>query len=265
MFKLKRQKRKKVGVNNKQQMITKELLQSIGNKKGLRNKEHIEKDYYQDLFLYNLFKISNNFIFKGGTALYKLYSIPRFSEDLDFSLMKATNNENIKEIINKAAENSGLKISNIKETKGSILIKMICTGLLTRQNTLRIDISLKNKLIKGFDVKNYIPEYVDINPFSLRMLKLEEIIAEKIHAILSRDKARDLFDLFFLLRISKYDKKLVEDKLKIFSIKYNEKDVINNITNLEKVWGAELKPFIFIELPEFKVVKDYVIDKIIKK
>ena len=75
---------------------------------------------------------------------------------------------------------------------------------MTKYNTLRIDINFKNKLLRGFDVKNYVSDYVDINPFSLRVLKVEEIIAEKIHAILNREKARDLYDLFFLLRIAKF-------------------------------------------------------------
>ena len=243
-------------------MITKELLQNIGNKKGLKNREHIEKDYYQDLFLYNLFKISNKFIFKGGTALYKIYNLPRFSEDLDFSLLEGMSNENIKEVVIKATKNANLEIKNVKETKGSLLIKINCVGLLTKQNTLRIDISLKNKILDGFDIKNYIPEYVDINPFSLRILKLEEIIAEKIHAIFAREKARDLFDLFFLLRMSNFNKKLIEEKLNIFNIKYNKKEFVKNINNLRNLWNKELRPFIFTELPEFDIVKDYVIKKL---
>ena len=66
-------------------------------------------------------------------------------------------------------------IKNIKETKGSLLIKISCLGLLTKQNTLRVDISLKNKVLNNFDIKTYIPEYVDISPFLVRILKLEEI------------------------------------------------------------------------------------------
>ncbi|MBM3303587.1 MAG: nucleotidyl transferase AbiEii/AbiGii toxin family protein [Candidatus Aenigmarchaeota archaeon] len=71
-------------------MIPKEMLVEAAKRKGLKNREHIEKDYFQDLFLYHLCRKTNALVFKGGTALYKIYSLQRFSEDLDFSLLGKT-------------------------------------------------------------------------------------------------------------------------------------------------------------------------------
>ena len=68
-------------------MITKEILMDVARKKGLLNKEYMEKDYFQDLLLFNIYKQTNLLIFKGGTALYKLYGLQRFSEDLNFTLI----------------------------------------------------------------------------------------------------------------------------------------------------------------------------------
>ena len=244
-------------------MITKEILLEIGRKKGLMNKEHIEKNYFQDLLLFYLFKKTNKFVFKGGTALYKIYGLPRFSEDLDFSIIEDISLEKAEKIIEEIAKNSNyFKIKSVKKIKDSLLIKISCIGILTKYNTLRVDINFKNKLLKGFDVKNYISDYIDINPFSLRVLKIEEIIAEKIHAILSREKARDLYDLFFLLRIAKYDKNLVEEKLKIFGKKLDKDILEKSIYNLGRVWKKELKAFILGELPDFNVVRDFVLSKI---
>ncbi|MBI2105963.1 nucleotidyl transferase AbiEii/AbiGii toxin family protein [Candidatus Woesearchaeota archaeon] len=244
-------------------MITKEILMEIGKKKGLTNKEYIEKDYFQDLFLFHLFKKTNKLIFKGGTALYKLYGLKRFSEDLDFSLLENLNTKSIEQIIRDMVENTGcFKIKSIKETKDSLLIKISCKGILTKYNTLRIDINFKNKVIKGFDIKNYISEFIDINPFSLRSLKLEEIISEKIHALFTREKARDVYDLFFLLRISALDKKLTQEKLKIFDIKYNPQKIAGKIENIKAVWEKELNPFVLDELPTYKNVKKFVIEKL---
>lgn len=248
---------------NKYKMISKEILLETGKKNGLTNKEHIEKTYFQDIFLFNLYKKTNKFIFKGGTALYKLYGLPRFSEDLDFSLLGGLSLEQAKEIIEDCIKKINyLKIKSIKKTKNSLLIKISCRGILTRYNSLRIDINFKNKVIEGFDIKNYISEYVDVNPFCLRALKLEEIISEKIHSLLNREKARDLFDLFFLLRISKFNKKLVKDKLKIFDMKFSQRKLRENINNIGKAWKKELKPFILVELPDFKSVRDYVFGKV---
>src|SRR3989344_3869360 len=238
-------------------MISKESLLEIGRQKGLSNKEHIEKNYFQDLILSYLYKKTNKLIFKGGTALYKLYNLSRFSEDLDFSVIEPIDVEKlIKETIN---DKELFKIKSIKTSYNTVLVKLSCKGLITKQNFLKIDINLKNSVLKGFDIKSYISDYADINPFFLRSLKPEEIISEKIHALLSREKPRDLYDLFFLLRLSKFDRNLIDQKLNIFNMKYDKKIIDERVNNLEFSWEKELKPFVFGELPDFNVVKDFVL------
>jgi len=242
-------------------MISKELLLEIGKKKKLANKEYIEKSYFQDIFLFNLYKKTNNFVFKGGTALYKIYNLPRFSEDLDFSLIDNIND--IEKIIRAIIEEINFfKIKSIKKVKDSLLVKISCVGILTKYNTLRIDINFKNKVLDSFDVVNYISDYIDINPFSLRVLKLNEIIAEKIHSLLNRQKARDLYDLFFLLRITKFDKKLTEKKLELFGMKLDRKIIERRINELENIWEKELKAFILEDFPDFNTVKYFVLKNI---
>ncbi len=244
-------------------MISKELLTEIGKKKGLSNKEHIEKDYFQDIFLYHLSKKTNNFVFKGGTCLYKLYGLQRFSEDLDFSLVEEMNSKEIESIIKETIKNTDfLKIKTTKNLHDSVLIKISCKGILTGYNTLRIDVNTRNRLLKGFDVKNYISEYVDIAPFSLRVVKPEEMIAEKIHSLLRRDKARDLYDLFFLLRFSKFDKELVEEKLRIFGMSFGRRMLEDKIRKIRVVWEKELRAFVLGDLPEFDVVRKYVLERV---
>lgn len=244
-------------------MIEKETLLDIGKNKGLKNREHIEKDYYQDLLLFNLFKKTNKFVFKGGTALYKLYKLPRFSEDLDFSIIEDMDKETIVNIVKEAVKNiNGFEIKSVKQTKDSVLVKISCKGILTKYNTLRADMNFKNKILQGFDVKSYIPEYIDINPFSLRSLKTEEIIAEKIHSIFMRKKARDLFDLFFLLRISGFNLDLLKQKLEIFGMGFDLKEFTKRVNEAENLWEKELKPFVLTDLFSFKTAKNFVLEKI---
>jgi len=239
--------------------MDRELLLEIGKKKGLKNREHIEKDYFQDKLLYWIFKLTNNLVFKGGTALYKLYNMPRFSEDLDFTLLDPK--ERIEEKILKIAGKLNAKV-NAKRFKTSLLFKLRLKGILTSYNTIRIDVSLKNKALLGFDLKSYVPDYIDIKPFSLKILKLKEMVAEKIHSLLARKNARDLYDLFFLLRISKFDKKLVEEKLKIFGMRFDANLIKKQINEIKPIWEAELKPFVLDELLDFNVAKDFVIKRL---
>ena len=234
-------------------LIEKELLLKIAKNKGLKNKEHIEKDYFQDLLLYHLYKKSNNFIFKGGTCLYKLYNLPRFSEDLDFSVLAQGN---IRETVESVARELKAKIES-KKTKTSFLFKLRFPGILTQFNTIRIDVSLVN-IVLGFEVKNYISSYIDIPPFFLRVLKLEEILAEKIHALIKRNNARDLYDLFFLLRFVEPNKELIQKKLKIFRMEFDKELIKRKIEEIKPKWEAELKPFLLTELTDFEVAKEFV-------
>ena len=240
--------------------MDRELLLEIGKKKGLKNREHIEKDYFQDKLLYWIFKLTNNLVFKGGTALYKLYNMPRFSEDLDFTLLDPK--ERIEDKILKIAGKLNAEV-NTKRFKASLLFKLRFKGVLTSYNTVRIDVSLKNKALLGFDLKSYVPDYIDIKPFSLKILKLKEMVAEKIHSLLARKNARDLYDLFFLLRISRFDKKLVEEKLKIFGMRFDANLIKKQINEIKPIWKAELKPFVLEELPDFDVVKGFVIKRLV--
>ena len=241
-------------------MITKEILKEVGKKKKIFNKEFIEKDYFQDILLFNIYKQTNLLIFKGGTALYKLYGLQRFSEDLDFTLIK---NTNIEEIIKNALINiSNSEIKNIKKLKNSISIKIAFKGIITKYNTVRIDINLKNVILEEFDVKNYVSSYPDINPFNLRILSLKEIVAEKVHSILNRESARDLYDLFFLLKFVDINKHLIIKKLELFDMKVNYSILRKRIKNLRTLWKNELKSFVLYELPEFDAVSSFVLEKL---
>lgn len=238
-------------------MISKEMILEIAKKKRLTNKEHIEKDYFQDLVLYHICKKTNQLVFKGGTCLYKLYGLPRFSEDLDFSIIGKIDSE---AIVRDVANTLGAKITDVKKMKNSLIIKLVFSGILTSRNSLRIDISLSNEVF-AYNVKNYVPPYIDINPFSLRALDLKEILAEKIHAILAREKARDLYDLFFLLRFVEPDKALIEKKLKLFGMSFEYGAFKKRVENSESLWIAELKPFVLAELMDFEIARDFVIEK----
>ena len=209
-----------------------------------------------------IYKQTNLLVFKGGTALCKLYGLQRFSEDLDFSLMKDLNAEEVIKKILQSINNTEIK--EIKRLKDSLLIKIAFKGILTRHNTIRVDINFKNTIFEKFDVKNYVSSYIDINPFNLRVLSLKEIVAEKIHALLNRESARDLYDLFFLLKFVELDKLLVTKKLALFHMEIDYSKLKKRINNLKTLWRKELEPFVLSELPGFEPVSGFVLNKLEK-
>ena len=53
------------------------------------NDATVLREYLQLLFLSRLYEYSKNqqIVFKGGTAIHLIYKAPRFSEDLDFTVV----------------------------------------------------------------------------------------------------------------------------------------------------------------------------------
>ncbi|MDD3083838.1 MAG: nucleotidyl transferase AbiEii/AbiGii toxin family protein [Candidatus ainarchaeum sp.] len=237
--------------------IDNELLITIGKRNNLSNKEHIEKTWFQDHLLYYLSKKMDDLIFKGGTALYKFYSLPRFSEDLDFS----TNKDVDKELLEEFCKKNNILL-DYKKIRNSHLFKLRFNGILTEKNTVRIDINVSKKIC-SVENKEFISFYPDVPPFIIKTMSLKEIFAEKIHAILNRTKARDLYDIFFLLKIIKPNKDFLLKKLEDKGIKTSEKElkkmILAKIDDYSFIWKEELKHFILQELPEFKTVKDFII------
>ena len=170
---------------------------------------------------------------------------------------------NIEETIRKALLNiNNSDIKEIKRLKNSISIKIAFKGIITKYNTVRIDINLKNIILEKFNVKNYVSSYPDINPFNLRVLSLKEIVAEKIHSLLNRESARDLYDLFFLLKFVDIDKQLITKKLEIFDMKINHSTLKKRVNNLKGLWEKELSSFVLYELPKFNDVSKFVLKKL---
>ena len=92
---------------------------------------------------------------------------------------------------------------------------------------------------------------------------IEEMLAEKIRALFTRDKARDLYDLWFLL--GKGIKTEIEDinrKLKIYGERFDKKKFIEKIEDKRKSWEMDLKGLIRGKLPEFSIVKKEVIERL---
>ena len=80
-----------------------------------------EKDYYVTMILRELAGRCSFVVFKGGTSLSKCYrAIRRFSEDIDIAVDTALSQgqkQKLKKNIQETAEELGLRIPNIEETR----------------------------------------------------------------------------------------------------------------------------------------------------
>ncbi len=70
-------------------MITVETIEKLARQSQMSVFPNVVREYFQHVFLSKLYVLpeSEQLLFKGGTALRIVYGSPRFSEDLDFSLV----------------------------------------------------------------------------------------------------------------------------------------------------------------------------------
>lgn len=133
-------------------------------------------------------------VFKGGSALMFCYGLDRMSEDLDFDVTSA---DAVEQILICATKNRGYQIRIAKATKTGRRYVVHYTEV----DTLDIDLSARNSII---DTSKYQQFY------GLNVYTLGSIFRQKLTTIEMRTKARDIYDLAFILKNHK-DKLSYED------------------------------------------------------
>lgn len=248
-------------------MLSKQDLGAFKSTLGY-NIWQIEKDYLQHLFLLFLSRnIKNELVFKGGTALQKAYGLNRFSIDLDFTLLDRNLDFDILNLISKDLKNFGINnLYKADKSKTGFNFKFAIQGPLydgTEKSTssLIIEISSRESVVLKPAAIEIVPIYTDIQPYMLIIMKLEEILAEKVRAIFTRTKSRDIYDLWFLLKKNvKIDINLINKKLSYYKINYNKKDFFDCLIKTRKSWENELKLLITF-VPKFETVLGYIKEK----
>jgi len=177
----------------------------------------VERDYAISWVLKALYadpKLSKLLAFKGGTALRKAY-FPhyRFSADLDFTLREpidhVTLQEGLRTAIEPITDRSGMEIDlpdfrTTREIPGqqSFEARVRFIGPRGQRQDpprIRLDMTAWEEVLLPLEAKSLIHSYSDSCEAELVVLSLPEILAEKLRAILQRDRPRDLYDVWWLL------------------------------------------------------------------
>jgi hypothetical protein len=245
-------------------MLSRDELKEISKDSGLRANQQ-EKDYVQMLALFHIYRrVGRELIFKGGTALEKVYGLNRFSEDLDFTKNGKVDMEELLEKLTAGMRNYGVdcQFRKDKTLEKSEKYKLNAKGPLFERETsrvfLRLEISIREKPLMEPEIKGMFPKYRDIPNFSLAAMPMREIGAEKVRAILTRDKARDIYDLWFLLKKGvEIDDKMVENKLSYYGTSFSSKDFHERIQDSRKSWESELSVLVPL-VPSFEEVEAYI-------
>ncbi|MEA2075390.1 MAG: nucleotidyl transferase AbiEii/AbiGii toxin family protein [Euryarchaeota archaeon] len=243
-------------------MIPKEDLIRIARLNGLRAFQQ-EKHYIQTMVLRSIYSTTNDLAFKGGTCLWLFHGLNRFSEDLDFTMRTGKEMElkNLPAEVEKDLELYGIdsEIRVINDNEISFSFRIGAKGpLFTREierSFVRIEISKRENIIKQLDVLELDANYMDILPFFVVLMNKDEILAEKVRAILTRNRARDVYDLWFLLKKeARFDLNLINEKLKYYNRLFEKVVFMERVRGMEQYWESELKPLVIGRLPHFEAV-----------
>lgn len=142
------------------------------------------KDIYGDI------AIAPSLGFKGGTAAYLFYNLPRFSVDLDFNLLNNTDEIKIKEKIENIAERYGA----IQESKIKRFTIFVLLSYEKGERKIKIEIFKRNTGDK-YMMRNYLG-------IPMLVMAEEDMAANKLFALLDRKEIanRDIFDIWYFLK-----------------------------------------------------------------
>jgi predicted nucleotidyltransferase component of viral defense system len=178
----------------------------------------ILKDIYSDV------SISSLLGFKGGTAAYFFYDLPRFSVDLDFDLLN--DSESNRDLVFEKVRKIISKYGEIKDEQKKFATVFFALSYEANEHQIKIEINTR-KTGANYEMKNYfgIPVLVSTK---------ESMFSAKLVAMLNRKRfaARDLFDVYFFLKNNWNTDKKVFEAYDIFSEKEYIKKCISFIERI---------------------------------
>lgn len=256
--------------------------------------EILERDYILSWIIAGISEVKalrDTLAFKGGTALKKcFFGDYRFSEDLDFSAIgDVPTGKKMEMAIQDACENASRMVNEYAPVEiackryterephpggqEAFTIRSRFPWQRTPQTRVMVETALDEKIFKPVEEKFIIHEYGEPIKVPIKVYALEEIIAEKLRAILqhaemlrergwTRSRARDYYDLWRVL--CKFQDRLnfsdfpdfIHSKCAVRNVTFNQPEDFFQTTMLryvEKTWKQWLGPLIS-DLPDFKIV-----------
>ncbi len=245
-------------------MITQEQLQKLTREFKI-NKTVVAREFVQITFLKELYtqNFSKDLFFKGGTAIRLLYGGHRFSEDLDFTFMLEEKEfEKSMEILFSALSNRyPFKFKERSSITGKTYLLTAQIPVVEPLVYVRLDFSAREDVLEPTNsiLKTRYP--VIVQNF-IRSLSKDEILAEKVRALMTRNKHRDLYDLWILQDLGGVLKpNLIKKKLNYYGEKMDRKKILARLEEFSKEeFVVDLRPFVSLnERDKLGDLFDYVI------
>jgi predicted nucleotidyltransferase component of viral defense system len=210
------------------------------------NMSVLEKDYFVTLVLY-LLKDVKGIYFKGGTALQKIFlGYSRLSEDVDYTVEKDF--DNVREEIKYLIMQSGFfeDISKDKDVTDFVRLIVHYKGFSGKDGTVFIDLNKRAELQlkpERHEVRHFYSGFIP--SFSVNTLAKEEMIAEKVAAAIGRNKPRDHYDVYQIIKHNFHiNMNLVRKKCELSNNDSSIIKMFNNAKKLKNRWDSDLVPLL---------------------
>jgi predicted nucleotidyltransferase component of viral defense system len=194
--------------------------------------------------------------FKGGTALQKtLLDYARISEDIDYTIQRPL--KEVRKEIEQAIKTSIL-FGEITQDKDVDQFVRLVVHYKTElgNDTIFIDVNEKGKLLtkpEQLDMKHFYP---NIPKFKVWCLSKKEMIAEKVAASIGRNKPRDHYDIYQIIKKKlPIDMKLVKEKCIKSDHDPSILKMFNRAKKLYKHWNQDMQPLLAKEITFQEVMK----------
>lgn len=154
--------------------------------KKLRKRQQVQIALLQDILIEIMYKIVDQPVLHGGTAIWRCYAGNRFSEDLDFYFNPKMD---FQASLGKYLASYGMQIMKYKNT-GNVMFCKITDG--------ETEVRLESNVVEfeGSIIRDY--EKIDGSPVTVLTLPPEMILKEKFSAYIDRRLIRDIYDIYHL-------------------------------------------------------------------
>lgn len=181
--------------------MNKQLADTLQKSLGV-SQEQIVREEHEMIILKALFEseIGKSFVFKGGTSLRLAYGSPRFSEDLDFSVIEKFDKKSLDKLLKSITDqNDALELVETRQ-KHFTYFALFKVKDASIPQAFSVKFEASTRPVNWQKNKNYQLLALNSKVTNLTVLaqvaKLETIEQEKL--TITPPRVRDLFDLWFI-------------------------------------------------------------------
>ena len=222
-------------------MIPQKYITAWRKQAPWREDWHVEQDLVIERALIEIFSdyfLKDKLVFRGGTALHKIYLQPqaRYSEDIDLVQIHREPIRETLDVLRKRLSFLGTPVVKQKRNNNTLVFRFESESEIPMR--LKVEINCR----EHFSIFGHkkIPLKVNSEWYSgesdIITFSIDELLGTKLRALYQRKKGRDLFDMWYALSQTQADSTKIIEAFTIYLAKEG-----NRITKKQFLRNMDLK------------------------